>query len=136
MSLGPIVTGSGLAENKVIGSEELAERTGTDRVHGTGLKIHQDSTGHVATTGGFVVVDVDSLKLKIGVSVVSTGGVNTMLVRDDFPKLGTNLVTTLAGLNVNDFSHFKLVVLFVNCKQIVNVLACKLFLANREYCEV
>jgi hypothetical protein len=105
MSLGPIVTSSGLAENKVIGSEQLSEGTSTDRVHGTGLKIHEDGTGHVTSTSGLVVVDIDSLQLKIGVSMVGTGGVNTVLVGDHLPKLGTNLVTALASLNVNDFSH-------------------------------
>jgi len=39
--------------------------------------------------------------------VVGTGGVNSVFVRDDFPELGTDLVTALASLNVNDFSHFK-----------------------------
>jgi hypothetical protein len=29
-----------------------------------------------------------------------------VLVRDDFPELGTDLVTALTTLNVNDFSHF------------------------------
>jgi hypothetical protein len=28
-----------------------------------------------------------------------------VLVGDHLPKLGTNLVTALASLNVNDFSH-------------------------------
>jgi hypothetical protein len=30
-----------------------------------------------------------------------------VLVRDHLPELGSDLVTALAGLNVNDFSHFK-----------------------------
>jgi hypothetical protein len=124
MSLGPIVTSSGLTENKVIRSEKLSEGTGTDRVHGTGLKIHEDGTGHVTSAGGLVVVDIDSLQLKIGVSVVGTGGVDTVLVGDDLPKLGTNLVTALASLNVDDFSHFKLGKYVVNAKQIV-ITSCR-----------
>jgi hypothetical protein len=28
-----------------------------------------------------------------------------VLVGDDFPELGTDLVTALTSLNVNDFSH-------------------------------
>jgi hypothetical protein len=39
--------------------------------------------------------------------VVGAGGVDTVLVRDDFPELGTDLVTALTTLNVNDFSHGK-----------------------------
>ena len=61
VALGPVVTGSGLAEHEVIRAEELAERTSTDRVHGTGLEIHEDGTGDIASAGGLVEVHVDSL---------------------------------------------------------------------------
>jgi len=37
MSFGPVISGSSLSENEVIGSEELSERSGSDRVHGTGF---------------------------------------------------------------------------------------------------
>ena len=37
---------------------------------------------------------------------VLTGGVDSMFVGDDFPELGTDLVTALTGLQVDDFSHF------------------------------
>ena len=105
MTLGPVVTGTGLSEDEVIGAEELAEGTGTDGVHGTGLEIHKDGTGDVTATGGFVEVDVDSLELEVGVAMVGAGGVNSMFVGDDFPELSTDLVTALTGLNVNNFSH-------------------------------
>jgi hypothetical protein len=105
MSLGPVVTGTGLSENEVIGSEKLSEGSGTDGVHGTGLEIHKDGSGDVTATGGFIIVDVDSLELEVGVSVVRTGGVNSVLVGDNFPELGTDLVTALSSLDVNDFSH-------------------------------
>jgi hypothetical protein len=109
MSLSPIVTSSGLAEDEVIGSEQLAKRAGAHGVHGTGLEIHKDSTGNIASTSGLIVVHIDSLELKVGVSVVGTSGVNTVLVRDHLPKLSTDLVTALTSLNVNDFSHFEVV---------------------------
>jgi hypothetical protein len=35
-----------------------------------------------------------------------------VLVRDDFPEFGTNLVTALSSLDVNDFSHVKVCVFF------------------------
>ena len=38
-------------------------------------------------TCGFIVVDVDSLQLEVRVTMVGTGGVNTVLVRDHLPKL-------------------------------------------------
>jgi hypothetical protein len=105
VALGPIVTSTSLAEHKVVGAEELTEGPSTDRIHGTGLKVHEDGTGHVAATGGFVKVDVDALQLKVGVTVVGTGGVNTVLVGDYLPELGTDLVTALAALDVYEFTH-------------------------------
>merc|ERR1712048_1210839 len=107
VTLGPVVTSTSLTEDEVVGSEELTEGTSTDGVHGAGLEVHKDGTGDVTATGGFVVVDVDSLELEVGVTVVGAGGVNTVFVGDDFPELSTDLVTALAGLDVDDFSHLK-----------------------------
>merc|ERR1719486_1146202 len=107
VTLGPVVTGTGLTEDEVVWSEELTEWSSTDGVHGAWLEIHEDGTGDITATSGFVVVDVDSLELEIRVTVVATGWVNTVLIRDDFPELGTDLVTALSSLDVNDFSHGK-----------------------------
>ena len=101
VTLGPVVTSTGLTENEVVRSEELTERSSSDGVQGSGLEIHEDCSWDVSTTSGFVVVDVDSLKLEIGVTVVGTGGVNTVLIGDNFPEFGTDLVTTLTSLDVN-----------------------------------
>jgi len=106
VTLGPVVTSTILAEHEVIGAEKLAEGTGTDRVHGSGLQIHEDGTGNISATGGLIEVHVDALQLKIGIAVVGAGWVNTVLVGDNLPKLGADLVAALACLNVNDFSHF------------------------------
>jgi len=103
VTLGPVVTGSSLAENKVVGAEELAEGAGTDGVHGSGLEVHEDSPGHVAAAGGFVEVHVDALQLEVGVTMVGAGGVNAVLVGHDLPELGTDLVTALASLDVDYF---------------------------------
>ena len=72
VSLGPVVSGSGLSEDEVVGAEELSERSGTDGVHGSRLKVHEDGTGDVASAGGLVEVDVDPLELKVRVSVVGS----------------------------------------------------------------
>jgi len=80
VTLGPIVTGTGLAEDEVIWTEELTEWAGTDGVHGTWLEVHEDGARHVATTSGLVVVHVDALQLKVGVTMVGTGWVNTVLI--------------------------------------------------------
>ena len=105
VTLGPVVAGTSLAEDEVVGAEDLAVGTGADGVHGSGLQVHEDGAGNVATTGGFVEVDVDALELEIGVALVGTGGINTVFVGDDLPELGTDLITALTGLNTNDFTH-------------------------------
>ena len=60
-------------------AEELTKRTSTDRVHGTRFQVDEDGTRNVFATRGFVKVDVDSLQLKIRVSVESTGRVDSVL---------------------------------------------------------
>jgi len=101
MTLGPVVTGTSLTEDEVVWSEELTEWSGSDRVHRSWLEIHEDSSWDESTTGSFVIVDVDSLKLEVRVTVIGTGWVDTVLIRDDFPEFGTDLVTTLTSLDVN-----------------------------------
>jgi hypothetical protein len=105
VTFGPVVTSTSLTENEVVGSEELTERSSTDGVHGSWLKIHEDSTGDISTTSSLVVINVDSLELEIRVSVISTSGVNTVFIRDNLPELGTDLVTALTTLNVHDLTH-------------------------------
>jgi len=98
VTLGPVVTSSSLSKDEVVRTEELTERTSTDRVHGSRLKIEQDSTRDVSATSSFIEVHVDPLELKIRVSVVGSGWVNTVLISNNFPKLGTDLVTALSSL--------------------------------------
>lgn len=52
VTLGPVVSSTRLTEDEVVGAEELAERTGTDGVHGAGLEIDEDSTGNMLVAGG------------------------------------------------------------------------------------
>merc|ERR1711970_380356 len=80
VTLGPVVTGTSLPEDEVVWAEKLTERTSADRVHGSGLEVHKDGAWHVATTGGLVVVHVNALQLEVGVTMVSTGRVNSVLV--------------------------------------------------------
>ena len=87
MSLSPVVTSTALSENKVIGSENLSERSGPHAVHGAGLQVDKDGAGHVLATAGLVVVHVDALQLEVAVAMVGAGGVDTVLVRDNLPEL-------------------------------------------------
>jgi len=124
MTLGPVVTGTGLSEDEVIWSEELTEWSSSDGVHGSWLEIHEDGSWDVSSSGGLVVVNVDSLELEIGITVIGTGWVNSVLVGDDLPELGTDLVTALTSLDVNDFSHLKSLCFF---KLIINFVTFLLF---------
>ena len=105
MTFGPVVTCTSLPKNKVIRSKELAKWSGSNRIHGTWLEVHQNCSRDISTSRSLIVVDIDPLKLKIGVSVISTGWVNTMLVGNNFPELGTDLVAALTSLDMDDFSH-------------------------------
>ena len=80
VTLGPVVTGTGLSEDKVIRAEELAEGARADRVHGAGLEVHEDGARHVAAARRLVVVDVDALELEVGVAVVGAGRVDACLL--------------------------------------------------------
>src|SRR5690606_4210392 len=87
VSLGPVVSSSSLAKDKVIGAEELAKRSSTDRVHSSRLQVHKHGTWHVLSSLGFIVVYVDPLQLKIVSSLIGAGGMDSMFIRDHFPKL-------------------------------------------------
>ena len=105
VTLGPVVASAALAEDEVVWAEELTVLAGTDGVHGTWLKVDEDSTWDVLAAGGLVVVDVDALELEIAVAVVAAGWVNAVLVGDDLPELSADLVAALASLDVNDFAN-------------------------------
>ena len=94
-----------LAKDHVIGAEELSDRRCSHTVDDSRLEVDEDGSGHIAASVSFIVVHINSLKLEIRVTMVGTGWVNSMFVRDDFPEFGTDLVTALTSLNVNDFSH-------------------------------
>ena len=51
-SFRPVVTCTTLAEHEVVRSEEVADRTRPDRVHGSGLEVDKDGTGNVLVAGG------------------------------------------------------------------------------------
>jgi len=105
VTLGPVVTGTRLSEDEVVWAEDLAEWARADRVHRSWLKVDEDGTWDVLATGGLVVVHVDALELEVGVAVVCAGWVNAVLIGDNLPELGTDLVTALACLDVDDFTY-------------------------------
>jgi hypothetical protein len=52
VALGPVVASAGLAEDEVVGAEELTERAGADGVHGAGLEIDEDGARDILVVGG------------------------------------------------------------------------------------
>lgn len=116
--------------SQVVRSEERAERPTPDRVHRSRFQVNQDRPGHVLSSRGLVVVHIDSLELQVGGTLVRTVGLDAVLLRDDLPvcqkrsmpsqrgitawkqrgprsspELGTDLVTALTGLQVDNLSH-------------------------------
>ena len=48
---------------------------------------HEGKETMLGLTCGLIVVDVDSLELEVRISMVSTSGVDSMLIRDNLPEL-------------------------------------------------
>ena len=59
----------------------------SDGIYGTWLQIDQNGARNVFATGGFIVINVDALQLKVGSALIRTGGVDAMFIGNDFPKL-------------------------------------------------
>ena len=57
------------------------------------------------TTGSLVEVDVDALELEVGVTVVGTGGVNTVLIANNLPgrRKGTGEEVVQKALDCDGF---------------------------------
>mmetsp|Transcript_76572 Transcript_76572/g.173156 ORF Transcript_76572/g.173156 Transcript_76572/m.173156 type:complete len:209 (-) Transcript_76572:26-652(-) len=105
VALGPVVARARLAEHKVVWPEKLAEGPRSDAVHGARLKVHEDGAWDVAAARGLVVVNVNPLQLQVRVAMVCASGIDAVLVRNDLPELGTDLVAALAGLDVDKLAH-------------------------------
>jgi hypothetical protein len=80
VTLCPVVTCTSLSEDKVVRAEKLSKGTCTDRIHGTWFKIDKDCAGDILASSGFVEVNIDTLELEFGLTVIGTGGVNAVLV--------------------------------------------------------
>ena len=87
MSFSPVVTSSTLAKNEVVRTEELTERSRTNRIHGAGLQVNQNGTRDVLATAGFVVVNIDTLQLQLGFAMIGTVWLDAVFIGNDLPKL-------------------------------------------------
>jgi hypothetical protein len=79
-AFGPVVPSAALTKDKVVGSEEVTEGTGSDGIHGTWLEIDEDSTGNVLVRADFVVIDGDALELEVVGAFIGTISVDAMFV--------------------------------------------------------
>ena len=105
VALGPVVAGTALAKDKVVRAEQMAQRARADRVHCARLEIDQHGAWHVLVVRRLVVVHVNALQLKGRCAYIVAGAVDAMFIRQHLPELGSDLVTTLAGLQVYDLTH-------------------------------
>ena len=93
--LRPVVARASLFEHKVVPPEQLSERSRTNAVHGSRVEVHENRAGHVATTGGLIGVHLDALQLEVRVAVERARRVDAVLVRDDLPEPGSDLIAAL-----------------------------------------
>ncbi|GMT14310.1 hypothetical protein PFISCL1PPCAC_5608, partial [Pristionchus fissidentatus] len=105
VSLGPVVSGATLSEDEVVRTEDLSVGSRADRIHSSGLEIDENCTGNVLSSVRLIVVNVYSLKLEIRVSSILSIGLDSMLVGNNLPELRSNLISALAGLNVDNLAH-------------------------------
>lgn len=105
VALGPVVAGTALAKDKVVRAEQMAQRARADRVHRARLEIDQHGAWHVLVVRRLVVVHIDALQLEGRCAYIVAGAVDAMFIRQHLPELGSDLVTTLAGLQVYDLTH-------------------------------
>jgi hypothetical protein len=78
--LGPVISRSGLTKNEVVRSEDAAEWTGPNSVHGPRLEVSEDGAGDVPAGLALSEVDVDALELEIVVAFVESLSVNSVLL--------------------------------------------------------
>nr|GMC81943.1 hypothetical protein ACMD2_20344 [Ipomoea batatas] len=101
-----VVSSTRLTKHKVIRPEDLAVRASPNTIHCAGLQIHEHCTRDKPSTGSLIVIHIDTLQLQIRSTTVASCWVYAMFITDNFPEFGSNLVSALPTLNMEDFSHF------------------------------
>jgi len=105
VTLCPVVASARLTEDEIVRTEKLSKRSSTNGVHCARFQVNEDSTGNELVSGGLVEVDVHAFKLEIRGTIVNARTIETVFARDLLPEGGTDLVTTLASLEVNNLTH-------------------------------
>mmetsp|Transcript_9909 Transcript_9909/g.24689 ORF Transcript_9909/g.24689 Transcript_9909/m.24689 type:complete len:545 (-) Transcript_9909:49-1683(-) len=112
VALGPVVSRTRGAADRRVRLEEAADAGGVDLVQHGGLQVEHDRPRDISRAIGFREVDTNVLLQHVCLALLddivlveNTVRAYFMLGRDDLPELGTNLVSGLAGLQVNDLAH-------------------------------
>ena len=77
-------------QDEVVWSEDLTKWTRTDRVHSAWLEVETNRSWDVLSSCSLIVVDVDTLEMEIRVTVISTGRVDVVFIRDHLPELNNH----------------------------------------------
>ena len=59
------IASTALAEDHVIGAEELSDGSSSNGIDYTRLEVDEDGSGHVAASVCFIIVHIDSLELQV-----------------------------------------------------------------------
>ena len=105
MFLRSIDAHANLPEYKVVWPEQPFRLSRTDTVHGFRLEVRENRAEHITATGGLVVVHADTLKLEIRVTVVRACGVDAVLVREDLPELGIDVIAAPTALDMDELAY-------------------------------
>ena len=105
MAFSPVISGPRLSIDKVVRPEDLSVGTTPDAIHSPRLEVDKDCPGDILAPGPLVEVHIDALQLQVRLPLVVASGVDAMLVRDDLPELGPDLVASLADLEMYDLPH-------------------------------
>ena len=117
VTTGVVVGGVFLAGDELFGVEELAVSTGADFIDDGGFEVEHNTAGDMLAGAGFGEKSIVSIIFNPNSLVRGHGTVrlNTMFQTKKFPTGVTNLDTSLANVNRDDFTHGCLKVVFCFC---------------------
>lgn len=100
MTLGPVVTGTRVSVDEVVGPKEFSNPASSHTIHGAWFQVDENSSGYILPPMSLVEVHIEALGLKDVVALVNTVGVDPMLLADHLPKLETHKHT---GMLASEF---------------------------------
>ena len=83
--------GACLFKHKILWTDKLPKKVSPHAVHSAGLEIHEDCAGHITSTGSLVIMHIDALQPQVGITMICSGGVDAVLVKDQHSEFCSNL---------------------------------------------